>query len=268
MSYDYREICFSTRIIVEETAKFIEAEIGNVRRSQIEDKDHNSLVSYVDKTAEQKLVKGLRSILPAATFLTEEKTVANDEDSTLRWIIDPLDGTTNFLHQIPIFSVSVALQHAGEIVVGIVYEINRKECFYAWQRGGAYLNGEAIQVGRADVLSESIIATGYPSRKFDLLDPYFDALRKLMIASRGMRRLGSAAVDMAYVACGRFHGFFEYGLKPWDVAAGALIAREAGGQITDFAGGTNFLYDGEMLVSNDSIHAPLLNILKPAFGKE
>ena len=261
---DYQEVCLQTRKVVERAASFIRAELGKVEDSQIEDKDHNSLVSYVDKTAEQILVEGLGRIIPEATFLTEEETVEN-RTGTVTWIIDPLDGTTNFLYQIPVFSVSVGLKVGDELVIGVVHEVNNDECFYAWKGGGAFLDQQPIVVRPTYTMGESLIATGYPSRDFSLLEPYHLALKTLMSSSRGMRRLGSAAVDLAYVAAGRFSGYFEYGLSAWDVAGGIVILIEAGGQVSDFKGGENYLYGGEMIASNGHIHEELLQILGPAF---
>ncbi len=261
---NYQNICRKARKVVEEAALFIKSEVGRVENDQIEDKAHNSLVSYVDKHAEDILVRGLGAIVPEATFLTEEDTIEN-KISELVWIIDPLDGTSNFLHQIPVFSVSVALQHHDEIVVGLVLEVNKNECFYAWKGGGAFLNEHPIHVSDVQTLSGALVATGYPSRNFDLLDPYFVALKKLMFSTRGMRRLGSAAVDLVYVACGRFSGYFEYGLSAWDVAAGIIIVKEAGGEVADFKGGNNYLFGGEMVASNGRIHKDFLAVLTPAF---
>ena len=240
------DICADSRKIVSQTADFIRAELGKVSDQQIEVKELNSLVSYVDQHAERQLVEGLQGMLPEAVFLTEEETVARQEGAW-RWIIDPLDGTTNFLHQLPFFSISVALQHQDELVMGIVMEVMREECFYAWKDGGAWLNGRPISVSANTQLSESLLATGFPYYDFDRMDAYLALLKDLMQSSRGIRRLGSAALDLAYVACGRFDGFFEYGLNAWDVAAGVLLVEEAGGKVTDFSGGNNFLFGGELL---------------------
>lgn len=258
------QICKQTITIVEQTGQFIYDQLGRVSDSQIMDKDHNSLVSYVDKTAEEQLVERLTSILPQATFITEEETVANEE-SDLVWIIDPLDGTTNFLHQIPVFSVSVGLQVEGVLKVGVIYEINRKETFYAWRGGGAYLNNRSIRVKSTKILGDTLIATGFPSRHFEYLDTYFSVMQSLMTSTRGLRRLGSAAVDLAYVACGRFDGFFEFGLNPWDIAGGIVIVEEAGGRISDFNGGNDFLFGKQLLASNGSVHEDLLKVIQGGF---
>ena len=267
MNLDYSNICQSAIIVVKETASFIQNEVGRVDTEQIEDKDRNSLVSYVDKTAESKLVKGLSVLIPEAVFLTEEDTVENQEGK-IRWIIDPLDGTTNFLHQIPVFSISVALEVEQELVVGIVYEVNRSECFYAWKDGGAFLNDQTISVKEEAKLSNGLIATGWPFRNFELLPPYLNALQLFLQNARGIRRLGSAAVDLAYVACGRFDGYFEQGLHPWDAAAGIVLVQEAGGKVSDFKGANDYLYGQEMVASNGHIHGQMLSIIQGTFKIE
>ncbi len=258
------ELCRKSRSIVEETATFIRHEVGRVADSQIEDKSLNSLVSYVDKTAEEQLVGKLSELLPGAVFLTEEGTVAQ-ESGEFQWIIDPLDGTTNFLHQVPYFAVSVGLRHYDQLVLGIVYEVSRQECFYAWKNGGAYLNGKSIRVSQKSHLKDSLLATGFPYREYEWMDQYFVALRQLMKKTRGLRRCGAAAVDLAYVACGRFDGFFEYGLNAWDVAGGAVLIEEAGGKMFDFKGGNDFLFGGEMLACSKNISAELMEVINGAF---
>lgn len=261
-----KKLCFSTQELVKSVGQFIQEQLGQVTTEAIETKSLNSLVSYVDKTAEEKLVSGLQARLEGAVFLTEEATIENQEGE-YQWIIDPLDGTTNFLHQIPVFSISVALRHQEEIIMGIVYEVNRAECFYAWKDGGAWLNDRQIQVNSNNQLSDSLIATGFPYYDFKYMDAYFEVLRYFVEHTRGIRRLGSAAVDMAYVACGRFDGFFEYSLNPWDVAAGIILVKEAGGKVCDFYGGENYLFGKSMIVSSDGIHEDFSNIIKNRFEK-
>lgn len=259
------QVCKKAVEVVLETGAFIRSQRGKVAADRIIEKSKNSLVSFVDQTAEEKLVHGLGAILPEPTFLTEEGTVIARKGK-YRWIIDPLDGTTNFLHDLPIFSVSVALEVDDELVLGIVYEINQDECFYAWKDGGAYLNDQQIQVSPAVQLSNSLIATGFPYYDYSLMRKYFGALESFMQATRGIRRLGSAAVDLAYVACGRFEGFFEYSLHPWDVAAGIVLIRESGGIVTDFRGGDDYLFGGSILAASTTTHAPMLEILQEHFG--
>lgn len=250
--------------VVTETAQFIRQELGKVSGQAIETKSKNSLVSYVDKTAEEQLVEGLGKLLPEATFLTEEETVAT-KSGIYQWIIDPLDGTTNFLHQLPFFSVSVALRYQEEIVLGIVYEVNREECFYAWKNGGAFLNGSRIQVSPTPTLADSLIATGFPYYDYKFMAAYLGVLQKLMTDTRGIRRFGSAALDLAYVSCGRFDAYFEYSLNAWDVAAGILLVKEAGGQITDFNLGTDYLFGGELIATNSNLAIPFQSLIQSHF---
>jgi myo-inositol-1(or 4)-monophosphatase len=257
-------ICEKSIPVIKSAGHFIREELGKVSSGEIEEKSLNSLVSYVDKTAEERLVDGLRAILPESGFITEEETVAQ-ETRQLSWIIDPLDGTTNFLFQIPVFSVSVALQKEGELVLGIVYEINRDECFYAWKEGGAFLNGQPIKVSGRETLAQSLIATGFPYYDYSRTPKYMEVLTTLMQSTRGIRRLGSAAVDLAYVACGRFDAFYEYSLHIWDVAAGILLVREAGGVVSDFQGKEKDLNGAEIVAGNPSVHKECRAIVGKAF---
>ena len=208
-------ICSATCKIAEQVADFIRKECGKVKLEDIDVKSLNSLVSYVDKNAEQQLVKHLQSILPEASFLTEEETIAT-KSAPYQWIIDPLDGTTNFLHQLPFFAISIALQHEEETILGVVYEVNRKECFYAWKGGGSWLNGNIIKVSSNHNLQDALIATGFPYYDYSKTSNYLEVLEYFIKNSRGIRRFGAAALDLAYVACGRFDTFFEYSLAPWE----------------------------------------------------
>ena len=260
------KICQQAVDVTLEVGEFIRSQKGRVGADRIVEKSKNSLVSYVDQTAEEKLVAGLGALLEEPTFLTEEGTVIALK-GTNRWIIDPLDGTTNFLHDIPVFSVSVGLEVEDELVLGIVYEVNQDECFYAWKEGGAYLNGDKISVSPATQLSDALIATGFPYYDYSLMRKYFGALEELMESTRGIRRLGSAAVDLAYVACGRFESFFEYSLNPWDVAGGIVLVKEAGGLVTDFEGGQNQLFGGTILAANAGVHNEMLQLIKKHFAQ-
>lgn len=224
----------------------------------------NGLVSYVDREAEQMLVERLSKLLPSAGFLTEEGTVAQ-QAADLQWIIDPLDGTTNFLHGLPHFSISVGLKAGDELVLGVVHHVPNGELFYAWQGGGAWCDGQAIRVSNRATLRQSLISTGFPYHDFERAEAWTVAFNQFMHQCRGLRRFGSAALDLAYVACGRFDMFFEYGLSPWDVAGGAVLVREAGGQVTDFSGGAAFMDKQEILAGNDLAFAAALQIVKVAF---
>jgi myo-inositol-1(or 4)-monophosphatase len=264
---EVKQLCLQSCQIVEEVAGFIRGELGRVKNDQIEVKSLNSLVSYVDKTAEEYLVKAFKNFLPGSTFLTEEATV-DQQTGEYRWIIDPLDGTTNFLHQLPCFAVSVALQHHEKTILGIVYEVNQKECFYAWQDGGSFLNDKPIHVSTTSRAEDALIATGFPCRDYSRMKEYFTVFEHLIKNSRGVRRLGASAVDLAYVACGRFDVFFEYGLSPWDVAAGALIVEEAGGRVDDFNGKKNYLFGEEMLAANAGTFAEVQAIIHRVFSEK
>jgi myo-inositol-1(or 4)-monophosphatase len=261
---NYQKIAAETEQIVLQAGAFIRQEFGRVQRQSIEEKSRNQLVTYVDRTAEEMLVKGLRHILPEATFLTEEATV-KAQNSPLQWIIDPLDGTTNFLYGIPVFAVSVALRQAEQTVVGIVYEVNRDECFHAWRGGGTRLNGDPVQVGTTTELKQALIGTGFPVDAFGRLNPHLKATSHFIQHTRGVRRMGSAATDLAYVACGRFDGFYEHNLNTWDLAAGALLVQEAGGKMSDFGGGDNYFSGKEVLASNGHIHEQMLDVLTKSF---
>lgn len=232
------------------TGDFIRREGMAFDRSRIEFKEgFNNLVSYVDKEAEHQLVSALRQIVPGSGFITEEGTVGEQQRVEYTWIIDPLDGTTNFLHGLPPFAISVALARNGAVVLGVVYEVNRDECFYAYEGGGAWCNDNRIHVSPVSALNESLLATGFPYYHSDKMESYLTIIRTFLNKTHGIRRLGSAAVDLAYVACGRLEGFFEYNLNAWDVAAGAFIVQQAGGTVTDFNGGTNFLFGGELIAA-------------------
>ena len=250
--------------VVKEAASFIQSEIQKSHRGVVEIKSLNSLVTYVDKNAELILVGGLKMILPEAGFLTEENTIEQTKNDW-QWIIDPLDGTTNFIYKIPVFAISVALAYRDEIQLGIVYELNRDECFTAIKNEGAFLNGQLISVSATQHLKDSLVATGFPYYDYAMLENYISLFKALMTDTRGIRRLGSAAIDLCYTACGKFDAFFEYSLSPWDVAAGALILQEAGGKITDFEGGTNWLYGKQILGCNQQIFEEIFDKIKRNF---
>jgi myo-inositol-1(or 4)-monophosphatase len=250
--------------IAKEAGGFIREQRKTFTPDKIEIKGLNDLVSYVDKTAEQLIVSGLQKVLPEAGFITEEKTIDKISDQ-YNWIIDPLDGTTNFIHGLPVYSVSIALQEYDKLVVGVVYEINQDECFYAWEGSLAYLNGNEIRVSSSPAINKSLLATGFPYFDFSKQPAYIALFTELMQSCHGLRRLGSAAVDLAYTACGRFDGYYEYNLNPWDVAAGILIVRQAGGDVVNFKGGHECLSARELLATNGRITAELLRTIQKHF---
>jgi myo-inositol-1(or 4)-monophosphatase len=246
--------------LARKVGEFIKQERVHFDSRNIEHKGVNDLVSYVDKEAEKLIVAQLKTILPQADFVTEEGTeIAKVSD--LYWVVDPLDGTTNFLHGLPVFSISIGLIQNKEVVVGVVYEINQSECFTAFKGGGAYRNSEKISISPINDLKESLIATGFPYDLLNKADVYFEIMKELQLNSHGLRRLGSAAVDLCYVACGRFEAYYEFNLKPWDVTAGILIVQEAGGVVTDFSNSNSSLNGLEILAAGN-IHAPLLAIIQ------
>jgi myo-inositol-1(or 4)-monophosphatase len=250
--------------IAREAGAFISEQRKTFTPDQIEIKGLNDLVSYVDKTAEKLIVAGLETVLPNAGFITEEKTT-NKTGDRYNWIIDPLDGTTNFIHGLPVYSVSIALQKYDELVIGVVYEINQDECFYAWKDSPAYLNGAEIKVSGTPSINRSLLATGFPYYNFEKQPAYIALFTDLMRNCHGLRRLGSAAVDLAYTACGRFDGYYEYNLNSWDVAAGILIVRQAGGKVVNFTGGDECLKTRELLATNALITGEMLQTIQQYF---
>jgi len=233
--------------------------------TDVETKSKNSLVTYVDKTAEKMLVEKLAEIIPEAGFIAEEGTSTKKGD-IYNWIIDPLDGTTNFIHGVPCYCISLGLTRNEELVLGVIYEVNLNELFYAWEGSKAYLNGKEISVTPTTKLEDSLIATGFPYYNYDRQTEYMNLFQDLMKSTRGLRRLGSAAVDLAYVACGRFDAFYEYSLNPWDVAAGAFIVQQAGGRVVDFSGGNNYIFGEEIIAVNPHIYKEFLGKVKNHFG--
>lgn len=263
---DLRHISKEVCDIAREAGSFIRNESGRILRSDVETKSLNSFVTYVDKTAEQLIVSKLQALLPQAGFIVEENTIDKQGDM-YNWVVDPLDGTTNFIHGIPVFSVSIALMQHQDVVLGVVYEINNDECFHAISAQGAFLNGQPIKVSEATDASQSLLATGFPYYNYARLDSFMHLFSWCMANTRGLRRLGSAAVDLAYVACGRFEGFFEYGLNAWDVAAGCLIVQEAGGQVSDFRGENNYIFGSELVATNKKIHNEFLSQVNASFNQ-
>jgi myo-inositol-1(or 4)-monophosphatase len=232
--------------------------------SKTEEKSFNNLVSYVDKTAEKLFIKGLKALLPEAGYIAEESDDIYRKEE-YNWIIDPLDGTTNFIFDLPFFCTSVALMHNEKLVLGVIFDPVHNECFYATIGNGAFLNGISIEVSKTKKLIRSLVATGFPYDDFNRVEEYIHFLGTLTKKTKGIRRLGSAALDLAYVACGRFDTFYEYGLNAWDVAAGALIVQEAGGLVSDFKNGGDFIFGEEILTGNKDIHHEMLEEIQTYF---
>lgn len=261
---NYELLCNKVISIVRLTGNFIRKEAMQFDAQKIEYKGLNDMVSYVDKTAEQKLVQNLEKLIPDAGFLTEEKTI-NREGKTYKWIIDPLDGTTNFIHGLPTYAISVALYEDDKAVIGVVYELNRGEMFYSYKDAPAFMNKREIKVSSNPNLKSSLLATGFPYYQFDKQPQYLKLLEEMMQKTHGLRRMGSAATDLIYVACGRFDAFFEYNLQPWDFAGGCFIVQQAGGEVFDFSGGNDFFGKREILATNGKITNEMLVAIKKYF---
>ncbi len=247
----YQKICFQAMEVVKEAARYIRSRHVNREGLNIEVKGRQNFVTEVDKNAEQILVSGLSKVLPEAGFIAEEGT-SDKKGETYNWVIDPVDGTTNFIHGVYPFAISVGLTENEEVVAGIIYEFGLDEYFYAWKGGGAWLNGDPIHVSQVSRIDNALIATGFPYTNFTYLKEFMESMDYFMKNSHGLRRLGSAATDIAYVACGRYDGFYEYGLSPWDIAAGILLVKEAGGEASDFKGDKNPLFKEAIICSNSN----------------
>ena len=258
ISPDLTQLSLDLAALCRRTAQFISQEAATFDRGKVEHKGLHDLVSYVDQETERRLVAGLRELLPAAGFITEEGTAGPDSATgEFTWVIDPLDGTTNFVHGLPVYAISVALLRGHELVVGVVHEVNRDESFRAVRGGGAFCNDTPIHVSDVSALGGSLIATGFPYKDFGRMDAFLQILGAFFTRSHGVRRLGSAAVDLAYVAAGRCEGFFEFNLNSYDVAAGLLLVTEAGGHVTQFLADGDPLFGREVVASNRLIHGEM-----------
>ncbi len=261
MHIDYQKTCLETCEIVKVVGAYIRNQAQQLSTLAVENKGTHDFVTQVDKTSEKQLVKKLSELIPESGFIAEEQT-STKVGLIYNWVIDPLDGTTNFIHGLAPFAISVALMEDDEVVIGVVYEINLNECFYAWHGGNAYLNGNKISVSMRCSVQDSLFATGFPYYNYDRLYAFMKTLEYFMENSHGLRRIGSAATDLAYVACGRFEGFYEYGLNPWDVAAGAFIVQQAGGLVSDFKGESNYIFGKEIVSANPYVFEEFLKVIK------
>lgn len=247
-----------------EAGEIINQNYGKIKETDIRQKSAVDFISFVDETAEKKIIDLIRTQYPDHAFLAEESG-AEDTSSGYRWVIDPLDGTTNYLHMIPFFSTSIALEYNGETLLGVVYNPVHNELFYAQKGKGALLNDHPIHVSKAQTLAESFIATGFPFKKKEVLSSHLKAFEKIFQKCIGARRLGSAALDLSYVAAGRFEGFWEIGLQPWDIAAGDIIVREAGGFVSDFWDNPDYKNSSYIMATNSKIHRELATIIQSEF---
>ena len=232
-------------------------------------KRHNDFVTEVDKAAERAVIEILHRAYPDHAILAEESgaSAGNAGESEYTWIVDPLDGTTNFIHGFPQYAVSIALRHKGLLAQAVIYDPTRNELFTATRGRGAYLNERRIRVTKRAQLSEALLGTGFPFRDLQSLDEYLVMFREFTLRTAGQRRAGAAALDIAYVAAGRLDGFWEIGLSPWDMAAGALLVQEAGGLVGDFRGDSGYLDSGRIVCGNPKIFAQMLRVIGPLAAK-
>lgn len=257
---DLKALCSEIEGAARMAAEFVIKESAVFDISDTESKGLNNFVTYVDKGSEKKLIEKLAPLVPEAGFIAEEGT-SSKKGVKYNWVIDPLDGTTNFLHGVRPYAISIGLMEDDDVIAGVVHEVGGNETFTAWKSGGAWLNGKRIHVSKTPKLSGSLVATGFPYNLFDRLTPYMDLLTFLVKSTHGVRRLGSASIDLAYVASGRFDLFFEYDLKLWDIAAGMLLVTEAGGRFSDFSGNTKGLTGDETVASNALVYPEILEII-------
>jgi myo-inositol-1(or 4)-monophosphatase len=237
-------------------------QLNQLESLRVVEKSRNEFVTQVDQAAEASIIETIREYYPDHAILAEESGAVGENE--YQWIIDPLDGTTNYVHGFPVFSVSIAVAHNGEIEHGVVYDPLRQEIFSASRGQGAQLDGRRIRVSKRTTIQQSLVATGFPYRaNLKYLDRYLEMLKVVMLESAGVRRPGSAALDLCYVAAGRVDAFFEFGLAKWDIAAGALMIREAGGRISDFHGNDGYLESGNVVAGNPKTYAALSKLLSP-----
>lgn len=238
----------------------------NIDHLTVTKKSNADYVSEVDKAAERTIIETILDVYPTHAILAEESGAQGE--SEYLWIIDPLDGTTNFLHGYQQYSVSIALQHNGVLTQAVIYDPTKNDLFTATRGRGAFLNDRRIRVSKRGELADSLIGTGFPYSKFDHLDAYMDILKDMMKKTAGLRRPGSAALDLAYTAAGRYDGFFETGLKSWDIAAGCLLITEAGGLVSDLQGNDSYLRSGHLCAGNPRIFAQMLQVIAPHLTDE
>jgi len=266
MSGSERNEFLSTAITAAKLAgQVILDNLGRISKKDIGLKQAADFVTRIDKESERIIINALKDKFPHHNFLAEE-SVKEVETDRYRWIIDPLDGTTNYIHQYPVFSISIALEYKREVILGVVYDPLRGELFTAEKGEGSFLNTHPVRVSKIGSLSDSLITTGFPFRSKEFIDEYLRLFKSVFQRVSDLRRAGSAALDLAYVACGRCEGFFEIGLKPWDIAAGEILIKEAGGVVTDFGGGPDYLLTGNIVAGNPAIHGELLTEVKNVFA--
>jgi myo-inositol-1(or 4)-monophosphatase len=245
-----------------EAGKIINRASQDVGALKVQTKDYNDFVSEVDRAAEDAIISILKEAYPTHGFLGEESGTSNADAESI-WIIDPLDGTTNFLHNFPCYCVSIALQEKGVLTQAVIYDPVHNDLFTATKGRGAFLNDKRIRVTNRSKLQDGLISTGFPFKDFSYLDTYLEIFKDMAKKTSGLRRPGSAALDLAYVAAGYTDGFFEINLSPWDIAAGALLVQEAGGIVGDFEGNESWLRTGNIVAGNPKVFGQMLQVIAP-----
>ncbi|MBN1351026.1 inositol monophosphatase [candidate division KSB1 bacterium] len=247
-----------------ESGQFLLENLGKIRLDEVNSKRTFDFVTHIDLESEESIIRCIREEYPDHAILAEE-TGEKAAPGAYTWIIDPLDGTTNYIHENPVFSVSIALKYNDELLLGVVFDPNRNELFHAIKNEGAFLNQNKISVSKIDDMSKALIATGFPFRRKDLIEQYLNSFAEIFKLCAGIRRAGSAALDLCYVGCGRLDGFWEIGLSIWDICAGVLIIKEAGGAVSDFLGGNDFWGSGNIVAGNQIIFENISDITRHAF---
>jgi myo-inositol-1(or 4)-monophosphatase len=261
MSLDLHQLDLDSQALIRKVSRFVRREFEHFSYEDVEFKRENDPFTYVDVTTEQMLKEGCQRLIPGCGFVNEESK-NEPSDNGYVWIIDPIDGTSNFTHGVAHFSISVALAKDNEVVLGYVYEPMQDRMFHAIKGHGAWLNDRSLQVSRRSELKAGLIATGFPYERFDWLGDYLRVVTDIMDHAHGIRRMGSAALDMAYVAAGWFDGFFEFNLNAWDIAAGSLLVQEAGGRVTGFDGSDDYLFGKHIVGSSGRVHEELLAVMQ------
>ncbi|HUL43381.1 MAG TPA: inositol monophosphatase family protein [Bacteroidota bacterium] len=245
-----------------QAGKYLKQNLGKVKNIELKDGGEKNLVTEIDKHSEEIIISIIKKHFPSHDILAEESGKARGAKSDYRWVIDPLDGTTNFTHGFPVFCVSIGLEHCGELIAGAIYDPNFDELFTAEKGKGAFLNGKRMHVSSVESLKKSLLVTGFPYNIRENPDNAVEHFVQFLMDAQAVRRMGSAAIDMAYVAAGRYEGFWEVHLNPWDMAAGAIIVTEAGGMLSDFAGKPFSIYEKQVLATNGRIHEEMMKILE------
>ncbi|MCX7770971.1 MAG: inositol monophosphatase [Proteobacteria bacterium] len=247
------------------SGNLIKEKIGNILKEEVNQKSFSDFVTKVDLESEKTIITNIKKYFPNHQIMAEE-SAKDYKKSKYLWIIDPLDGTTNFIHGFPFIAISIALMYKGELIIGVIYDPLRNETFYTEKGSGAFLNGKKIKVSGTKEPNSSLIATGFPFRNKQYIENYVKIFQQMLYSVNDLRRAGAAAIDLAYVACGRVDGFFEYALSPWDIAAGTILIKEAGGVVSDFEGKDNYLLTGNILAGNPLIHKFLSDKLREILG--